>query len=392
MTLDLVLLGATGFTGGLTAEYLAAHAPEDLRWAVAGRSPQRLAAVRERLAAINPALAKLPVRTVDVADPVALAELAGTTKVLASTVGPYLEHGEPVVAACAAAGTDYLDLTGEPEFVDLMYARYHHQAAQTGARLVHCCGFDSIPNDLGVYYAVRQLSSDTPIRVDGILRANGTVSGGTVASALGVLSRPRSSARAARARQRLEPRSADRRIRAGVASPRRIDGLWVLPLPTIDGQIVARSAAVLPSYGPDFQYHHWAGFRRLPFAAGAAVGGVGLLTAAQLPPVRSLLSRQVQPGTGPSAERRERGWFKARFVATAGRRRLVVQVSGGDPGYGETAKMLAESALCLALDPGLPAVGGQLTTAVAMGDRLIDRLSAAGIRFETLSDSLTQTD
>ncbi len=388
MTRDLVLFGATGFTGGLTADYLAEHAPADLRWAIAGRSAEKLAAVRNRLAGIAAHWAELPTLVVDAGDPVALAELAGRTRVIASTVGPYLQYGEPLVAACAAAGTDYLDLTGEGEFVDLMYARYHHQAVQTGARLVHCCGFDSIPHDLGVYFTVRQLPDDVAIRVDGIIRAGGTASGGTVASALNVIARPRQSAAAAKARSRLEERPAGRIARAGTAAPRRIDGLWVLPLPTIDGQIVARSARSLDGYGPDFGYRHWAGFRHLPAAAGAAAGGLGLVTAAQLAPVRSLLTRRVQPGTGPSPERRAKGWFKARFVATAGDRRLVTQVSGGDPGYGETAKMLAEAALCLAGDPGLPDVRGQLTTAVAMGDRLIERLEAAGIRFETLHDSL----
>ena len=388
MQFDLVLFGATGFTGGLTADYLAEHAPADLRWAIAGRSADKLIAVRDRVAELNPARADLPTVVVDASDPSALAELAGQSRVIASTVGPYLQYGEPLVAACAAAGTSYLDLTGEPEFVDLMYARYHHQAVQTGARLVHCCGFDSIPNDLGVYFTVRQLPDGVPVRVDGIIRAGGVASGGTVASALNVIARPRQSAAAAKTRRRLEERPAGRTARAGTAAPRRIDGLWVVPLPTIDAQIVARSARALAGYGPDFRYRHWAGFRHLPSAAGAAVGGVGLVTAAQLPPVRSLLARRVQPGTGPSAERRAKGWFEARFVARAGERRLVTQVSGGDPGYGETAKMLAESALCLAIDDGLPEVRGQLTTAVAMGDRLIERLEAAGIRFETLSDTL----
>lgn len=387
MSFDLVLVGATGFTGGLTADYLAEHAPSGLRWAIAGRNQERLSAVRRRLAARNPALAELPLVTVDSADPVALAELVGRTKVVASTVGPYLHHGEPLVAACAAAGTDYLDLTGEPEFVDLMYARHHSQAVSTGARLVHCCGFDSIPPDLGVYYTVRQLPDDRPITVDGIVRANGSASGGTVASALNVLSRSRSAALAARARAQLDPAPDDRRIRTGIGAPRRIDGFWALPLPTIDAQVVARSARALPSYGPDFRYQHWAGFRRLPFALGAGAGGLGLLAAVQLPPARALLGSRVRPGTGPSAERRAQGWFRTRIVAMAGNRRLVTEVSGGDPGYGETAKMLSEAALCLALDGGLPAVSGQLTPAAAMGDRLLARLVAAGIRFETLVDS-----
>lgn len=387
MTFDVVLFGATGFTGGLTANYLAEHAPDSLRWAIAGRDPAKLAAVRDRLAEVNARCAELPTLTVDARDQAALTDLAAGTSAVVSTVGPYLTNGEPLVAACAATGADYLDLTGEPEFVDLMYARYHHQAVQSGARLIHCCGFDSIPHDLGAYFTVRQLPDDRPIAVAGIVRAGGVFSGGTVASALNIMSRPWQGAAAARSRRRLEGSQAGRQVQVhtGTGRPRHIDGLWALPLPTIDAQVVARSARALPAYGPDFSYHHYAGFRQLPAAAGAAAGAVGLVAAAQLPPVRSLITRQIQPGTGPDAARRVRGWFQVRFVARSGDRRLITQVSGGDPGYDETAKMLAESALCLVGDE-LPATRGQVTTAMAFGDRLIQRLVRAGIRFETVSD------
>ncbi len=175
---DLVLFGATGFTGGLTAEYLARHAPDRLRWALAGRNPDKLAAVRDRLAAIDPALADLPLLTADVTDPASLRAVAESARVVATTVGPYVHHGEPLVAACAAAGTDYLDITGEPEFVDRMYVRHHAEAVRTGARLVHACGFDSIPHDLGVWYTVKQLPADGPIAVDGYVRAGGRFSPG----------------------------------------------------------------------------------------------------------------------------------------------------------------------------------------------------------------------
>ncbi|HTZ45489.1 MAG TPA: saccharopine dehydrogenase NADP-binding domain-containing protein [Jatrophihabitans sp.] len=380
---DLVLLGATGFTGGLTAEYLARHAPATLRWAIAGRSQAKLAAVRDRLAAIEPGLAGLPLLTADSTDPDSLAALARDTRVLVSTVGPYLRHGEPLVAACAAAGTDYLDLTGEPEFVDAMYLRYHHRAVQTGARLIHCCGFDSIPYDLGVLYTVRQLPDDVPVTVDGVVRAGGQPSGGTLASALTALSRPRQAAAIAKERKRVEARPVGRTARAAATGPRRLDGMWLLPLPTVDPQVVARSARALAAYGPDFTYRHYAGFRRLPVAAAGAVGLAGVVGLAQLPPARRLLESRLAPGEGPSAERRARSWFRVRFHAEAGDRRLVTEVSGGDPGYGETAKMLAEAALCTALDE-LPATSGQVTTAVALGDALLARLQAAGIAFRTV--------
>ena len=159
-TYDIVIFGATGFTGELTAAYLAEHAPAGLRWALAGRNPGKLEAVRDPLAAIDPALAELPLLHADSTDDASLRAVAESTRVVITTVGPYLLHGEPLVAACAAAGTDYVDLTGEPEFVDRMYLEHHDAAVATGARIVHACGFDSIPHDLGAYFTVQQLGAD----------------------------------------------------------------------------------------------------------------------------------------------------------------------------------------------------------------------------------------
>src|SRR5688572_11867904 len=145
---DVVILGATGFTGELTAAYLAEHAPAGLRWALAGRNRDKLEAVRERLAKIDPALTELPLLQADSSDDDSLRAVAESTRVVITTVGPYLQFGEPLVAACAAAGTDYVDLTGEPEFVDRMFLEHNDRAVASGARIVHACGFDSIPHDL----------------------------------------------------------------------------------------------------------------------------------------------------------------------------------------------------------------------------------------------------
>ncbi|WP_239165554.1 saccharopine dehydrogenase family protein [Catellatospora citrea] len=383
---DVVLFGATGFTGGLTAEYLARHVPDGCRWALAGRDAARLAAVRDRLAAAVPGCADLPLLHADSADPASLAALAAAARVVISTVGPYVLHGEPLVAACAAAGTDYVDLTGEPEFIDDMYVRHHATAVATGARLVHACGFDSVPHDLGVYLTVGRLPSDGPIRVDGHVRAGGTVSGGTLASALLAFSRRRQTARAARERRALDPRPADRRIRTPLGRLRRAhpaSGLkgWSVPLPTVDPQIVGRSAAALDRYGPDFAYTHSAVVRRLPVALAGLAAAAVLLVLAQFGPVRRWLTRRRPGGQGPSAQQRAKSWFTARFVGEGSGRRVVTEVAGGDPGYGETAKMLAESALCLAFDE-LPSTSGQVTTALAMGDALAARLMRAGLRIE----------
>jgi short subunit dehydrogenase-like uncharacterized protein len=378
---DIVVLGATGFTGALTAEYLARNAPSDCRWAIAGRSEAKLAAVRDELAAIDPELAQLPLLTADVTDPASLKELAESARVVVTTVGPYLEHGEQLVAACAEAGTDYVDLTGEPEFVDRMYLAHHERAVATGARLVHACGFDSIPYDLGVLFTVKQLPAGVPLAVRGVVRAGGALSGGTFHSALGQMSRGKQMQEAARERKRVERRPEGRRVRAtGSATPRKDAdlGYWLVPMPTLDPIVVKRSAAAREDYGPDFSYEQFMGFKTLPMAGGIAAGMIGLVTAAQVSPVRELLKKKVPQGEGPTEEKRERSWFTVDLVGEGGGQKVRTKVAGGDPGYGETAKMLAESALSLAFDDN-PVTSGQVTTAQAMGENLLDRLTKAGI-------------
>ncbi|PWN02062.1 saccharopine dehydrogenase [Nocardioides silvaticus] len=388
-TYDLVLLGATGFTGGLTADYLAAHAPDGLRWAIAGRSKEKLEAVRDRLGAAGEGVELV---VADSSEEASLREMASSTKVVATTVGPYLEHGGPLVAACAQEGTDYADLTGEPEFVDRMYVEHQATAEASGARLVQACGFDSIPHDLGAYFTIQQLAEElggeitAPVTMRGVVRSNGTFSGGTFHSALGAFSRARQMREAMQARKRVEPRPEGRRSKGVGGKPGRdgVLGYWLVPLPTIDPFIVARSGAALSSYGPDFRYSHYAGTKTLRYAGGGMVGAGALAVAAQVPPVRDLLKKRVPQGSGPSEGRRNASWFTVEFVAESAGTQVRTKVSGGDPGYTETAKMLAEASLCLALDDN-PPTAGQVTTAQAMGDALLARLQAAGITFERVS-------
>lgn len=385
---DIVLFGATGFTGSLTAEYLARNAPAGLRWALAGRNPARLEGVRARLVGIDPGLADLELLPADVEDPASLADITRRTRVVITTVGPYLAWGEPLVAACAEAGTDYVDLTGEPEFVDRMWIAHHATAERTGARIVHACGFDSIPHDLGAFFTVQQLPSDAPVTVRGIVRAGGALSGGTFHSAMGAISRPRQMKEASAARRRAEPRPEGRTSRAVAGKPQRDRrlGLWLLPFPTIDPFIVARSGAALPSYGPEFRYSHFVGTKTLRYAVGGALGVGALGAAAQVKPLRKALLGRIKQGEGPDESKREKSWFTVDFVGEAAGTTVHTRVSGGDPGYGETSKMLAESALCLALDDN-PPTAGQVTTAQAMGDNLLARLQQAGISFEVVSVS-----
>jgi short subunit dehydrogenase-like uncharacterized protein len=385
---DLALFGATGFTGGLTADYLAAHAPAQMRWALVGRNRRKLDEVAARLAAAAPEAPKPDVLEADAADREALKKVAESSRVVVTTVGPYALHGEPLLAACAAAGTDYVDLTGEPEFVDRMWLEHNAEAERTGARLVHCCGFDSIPHDLGAYFTVQQLPEGVPLKVNGYVRSDASFSGGTYHSAINGFGRARQTLNAAKERRRAEQRPSSRKIHSAPNRIRRDERLggWVVPLPTIDGTVIRRSAAALDRYGPDFTYGHNMVAKHLTTVGGIAAGVGAGFTLAQLPPTRKLLLRMKSPGEGPSEERRASSWFKVTFVGEGGGKRVVTEVSGGDPGYTETSKMLAESGLCLAFDE-LPQTAGQVTTATAMGDALLTRLQEAGIAFRVLESS-----
>jgi short subunit dehydrogenase-like uncharacterized protein len=388
---DLVLFGATGFTGGLTARYLAESAPEGLRWALVGRNRAKLEAVRAGLAEI-PSKAPAPdLIEADAGDAGAMAKVAEATRVAITTVGPYALYGGPLVAACAAAGTDYVDLTGEPEFVDRTWVECHAEAQRTGARLVHCCGFDSIPHDLGAYFTVQQLPEGVPLKLNGYVRTGSSFSGGTYASAIYIFARARQTLSAAKERRRGEARPTGREIHSAGPGIRRDSELgdWVVTLPTIDGDIVRRSASALERYGPDFTYGHHMVAKRLSTIAALGAGVATLAVLSPLPPTRRLLLKIKPSGEGPDEAERAKSWFKIKFVGEGGGKRVVTEVSGGDPGYGETSKMLAESALCLAFDD-LPEVAGQATTAQAMGDALLARLQRAGIAFRVLEP--VQTD
>lgn len=383
---DVVLLGATGFTGALTAQYLTAHLPPGARLALAGRNHAKLESVRDRLLRINQQLDDIALLHADSSDEQSMARVAESTRVVITTVGPYLEHGGPLVAACSAAGTDYVDLTGEPEFVDRMYVEHHATAERTGARIVHACGFDSIPHDLGVLCTVQQLPPGVPVTLRGVVRTNATISGGTLHSGLGQLSRPRAMLQAGAARRRLEPRPRGRQVRTRVGRPRRDRtlGTWLIPLPTIDTDVVRRSALARPDYGPDFTYSHYAGVRRVATVAGALAGSAVALAAVQVPLLRRAIGRRIPQGEGPSAERRDRTWFTVDIIGEGGGQTVHTLVRGADPGYTETAKMLAESALSLAFDDN-PPTAGQVTTATAMGENLLRRLGDADISFTVIT-------
>ena len=373
---DVVVFGATGYTGALVTDYLAATKP-GIRWAIAGRDPQKLFERSQELAA--KAQIEVPHIVASSDDPTSLARMAGSARVVLTTVGPYVKLGEPVVAACVAAGTDYVDVTGEPAFVANVIEQHEAAAKAAGVRLVPCSGFDSVPHDLGVFFAMDALQPSGPVEVEAFVHASGGFSGGTWQSALGAFASLRDGER-----RIPHPAAAGRRVAPKPLRPRfepEVSG-WILPMPSVDPQIVLRSAGLLDLYGPDFTYGHYVRVGSLGKAVGLAAGLGTAIGLAQVGPARALLERLKRPGEGPSAAARERSFFRVTIVARSAGEKLIAKVSGGDA-YAETAKMAAESAILLATGrSSLPPLSGVLTPAAAFGKQLIERLDARGIRFE----------
>lgn len=384
-TFDVVLFGATGFTGGLAADYLAKHA-NGARWAVAGRSLAKLSAVRERVRSLGGTAPEMIEADVNSAD--SLRAMAAQARVVMTTVGPYVRYGEPLVRACVEAGTDYVDITGEPAFVADIITKYDAAARAAKVRIVPCCGFDSIPHDLGAQFAVEQLDSKDAISVRGFVLAGGSVSGGTWHSAIGAFANVNETNGAVKTlveSAEMAPKRSVDLLPMSLHRESSVDA-WGVPLPTIDPAIVLRSARMLDEYGPSFRYGHFAKVRSLGTAL-AGIAAVGTLAGlARNPTARAKLLELRKPGEGPTEAERKRGFFEVDFLAeSSSGKRARVLVAGGEPGYQETSKMIAESALCLALDRDkLPSRYGVLTTAAAMGPILRARLMAAGMRFEVI--------
>jgi short subunit dehydrogenase-like uncharacterized protein len=406
---DIVLYGASGFVGKLTAEYLA-RTGGDARIALAGRSTERLLAVRKTL---GDSAQSWPILAADAASPSSLNEMAARTQVVVTTVGPYSRYGMPLVAACAAAGTDYADLTGEAMFIRESIDLYHKQAADTGARIVHCCGFDSIPSDLSVYALYRAARDDGAGELGDtnfVMRSfSGGVSGGTVASMVDVMQATSSDPDLRRELADPYTLSTDRGAepevgpqpdlpwRRGRQIAPELAGHWTtgFVMASINTRVVRRSNALQDwSYGRRFRYSEnmSLGSSSLAPVTSAVASGVGKAAFAlgsryfRLLP-RRLVDRVVpKPGTGPSPEARERGYYRIETytTTTSGARYVARMEQQGDPGYKATSVLLGECGLALALDRDkLSDLHGVLTPAAAMGDALLARFGAAGVSLRT---------
>ena len=403
---DVILWGASGYTGRLVAEYLLKHygVGQKLRWALAGRNQRKLENVRRALAAVSSAADPLPILLADSNDPASLEIMVARTAVVCTTVGPYALHGSNLVAACVAKDTHYCDLTGEVQWMRQMIDAHHDVARENGTRIVHTCGFDSIPSDLGVHWLQREMQrrhglacGSIKYRVESF---RGGFSGGTIASMLNMAEQ---AAHDSTVRNTLKdpyglnpslgPRGLDHSEKRLPEYDSDFEA-WVTPfvMGTINTKVVRRSNALLDfAYGLDFRYDEGTlvpcGKFGFPIAA-ALAGGFGFFTAAVgMRPVRTLITNVLpSPGEGPSKATRETGYFQILLLGkhpSNASQDLRLRVSGdSDPGYGSTSKMLGESAVCLALDP-LSSPGGVLTPSVAMGDALLTRLQEnAGVTFD----------
>jgi short subunit dehydrogenase-like uncharacterized protein len=394
--LDVVVFGATGFVGRLVAKHLAEHAPPQTRIGLAGRSLDKLTAVR---AALPEQAADWPLLVADTTDVESLARLAASTRVVATTVGPYLRYGLPLVEACAHAGTHYADLTGEVLFVRDSIDRFHDAAVASGARIVHACGFDSVPSDLGVLLAAEQARTDGAGELEDttllVVSMRGGVSGGTVDSARAQLEQVAADPASKRLvadpyalspDREAEPELGNEHDGLGVAQEL---GVWTAPfvMAPFNTRIVRRSNALQGwAYGRRFRYREVMSTGKSVVAPALAVGTAvsmgAFLAGMSFGPTRSLLDRVLpSPGEGPGEKARESGHFRVEVHArtSSGATYVSTVAAKGDPGYAATAVMQGESALCLALDAArLPPGGGVLTPATAMGAALADRLRAAG--------------
>ena len=412
---DVVVWGATGFTGRLVCEYLATHysvGTKALRWAIAGRSESKLKALRNDLLLWDEGADSLPILLGESFDVESLTAIAEQTRVVCTTVGPYLDYGAALVEACIKGGADYCDLTGETPFIRKMVDKFHQSAADSGRRIVNCCGYDSIPSDLGCLMVQRAAkerygASCREVKLY-VKRSKGGVSGGTIASMLGFVERAatdKSITSVLGDPYALNPRGtwrgndgSDQQSVEWDEDVNRWTGAFLMA--GINTRIVRRSNWLLEmEYGEGFRYGEVSivgrGFRGR--AQGemmrGAMGIFGALVAVS--PTRWLLKKTVlpAPGEGPNREEREAGFFhfelRGKGTDTEGSPFVMTgQVKGDkDPGYAGTARMLSEAAVCLALDADtLPKRFGMLTPASSMGDVLIERLRAAGMTFSVLDD------
>lgn len=380
MKYDIVIYGASGFTGGLVLDYLARQVEgSSVKLAIAGRNSDKLFKIKNNLVAQLPSMFDLGVIEADSGDYESLLKLAAQAKIIISTVGPYAKYGEELVKACIEQGTHCLDLSGEPNYVNEIYKHYDFPAERSGSLIINSCGFDSIPADLGAFYTSKLLGEGDRKIIQAYVSVKGSISGGTLLSALEFL-------------EQRDLLSSDTLYKVGLLEETQSAHYqskikrWAIPMPVVDPTIVARSSRLRSDvYGDKFSYAQYIGLKK-PLKAGGLFFGMGaLLAGSRIPAIKERLLSWRGSGDGPTEQERANGYFSVTFIGKKRNQEVITRVSGGEPGYAETSKMISEVALLLLENPELSENRGGVHTPVsALGEKLLERLQDRGIVFEQL--------
>ena len=374
---DLVVYGASGFTGQLICKYLSTHKDAaDLNWAISGRNTSKLEAISNQFSTENK---KIDVLYADSFDKTSLDNVSSQSKLIITTVGPYAIYGEQLVASCIDNQAYYLDLTGEPHFVHKIKEKYAQKAYDNNVAIIHSCGFESIPPDIGVYSAINQLN-ELNADVNYFFESNGDISGGTWASFINSLSSSRPII-SAESKKRSKSKN---KVRKKKIFFHKEFKRWALSFPVIDKYIVQKTAKSFSQYGEEFSFSEYMLFkswRKLAFII-LGVSIVSIISKSKL--IKKWLLSLRPSGSGPSKEQRKTNWFVAKVIAKGKKSSVMTTIKGGDPGYGDTSKFISEMALCILTQSNqLLKNKGILTPVECTGSLLVDRLRSAGISIDT---------
>jgi len=374
---DIILFGATGFTGQITAEYLSQHAvKENISWAIAGRNKEKLEQVHESITGLKPSIL-----VADINSPDSLNEIISQGYIVMNAAGPFVMYGLPVVKACVQTFTHYLDITGEPSFVAQVYDDYFYKAEAQKICIVNCCGFDSIPADYAAWLTAKELPNDAPKSLYGFVRTNATFSGGTLTTAVNAI---HNDALKVSYKTKIPKHPNAPKIPLKIHFNKDINA-WALPMPVVDPHIIKRGIYRLPQdYGQATSYaQFWLSKSFMKMFKTVLSIGIGMM-GIKFKPFREMLLKKFKPGTGPSPEKRARTKFEVICIGKSGEKTVKTVFSGADPGYDETAKMFSQSAFVINEKIKNQTLKyGVLTPVEALGNSLVLRLIKEGIKIDT---------
>ena len=358
---DLIIFGASGFTGKLISDYIASHKDTSaLKWAIAGRNKEKLNQISDKYSVDRIIADSFDLNSLDA--------MCKKTKLVITTVGPYSLYGENLICACIQNGTHYLDLTGEPEFVTSISKKYKHLAKEKGSIVIHCCGLESIPADIGAFETVKLMEEEKK-DLTFYLKTKGQISGGTWASFLNSISNPKASLIQSRTKSKRKKIFYSKRFKK-----------WALIFPVIDKYIVMKSSRNNKEYGKQFSFNQYI-LQKSLFSMLALISSIFIVGAiARVTPIRKKLMTLIPSGTGPERDKREKNWFEVTVVGKQKNSEIVTTIKGGDPGYGETSKFISEMALCILTNyEQLNMKKGILTPVECAGSLIANRLVDSNI-------------